>query len=340
MSDLSDDDTRRSRLLGVKLRTLVAEHTGRSPVPEPSAFAPGSALTVDGVAWVLLDDDPPRRLGAALAWTLRQGVDEVTVIADVGTGVLARRAAEFELPIAVWHAEQRTLLPAVPEPLVVPAPAPVGHDALRALIVEGGARPLVEHGVLFGEVRGLEVCRVVDDASMEVTRLEVGVGAHDREAFQMLHGDLPPAESLARIVAEVERHRAVGAPQHPLNRLAAERFLRWRVEQDPSIVGAVAVAPAPPPVPRPNLKDPTPCVAWASPTTGPVTPETADTVVVVASGVDLDLIPYAADARLSAEQAGVGVERLVVVLPARDRVRILDELAAALRRPVEFVTIG
>ena len=51
---------------------------------------------------------------------------------------------------------------------------------------------VVEHGVVTGEVRGLEVCRVVDDRTTgDGVRLEVGVGAHDREAFAIIHGDVP-----------------------------------------------------------------------------------------------------------------------------------------------------
>ena len=64
---------------------------------------------------------------------------------------------------------------------------------------------VVEHGELFGEVLGLEVARVVVDE--DGTRFEVGVGRHDREAFAMLHGDLPTPEALARVVATVRQHR-------------------------------------------------------------------------------------------------------------------------------------
>ena len=191
--------------------------------------------------------------------------------------------------------------------------------------------------MLFGDVRGLEVCRVVDDAHLGTTRLEVGVGAHDREAFQMLHGDVPTRESLRRIVEVVRQHRRVGAPQHPLNRLAAERFVRWRVIDDPSLVGAVAMDVAEPPVPRTNLKDPVPCVAVGHDAAG------RRVVAVCASGVELDLVPYAADARLAVETAEPGVgggTRLVLVTPARDQVRIITELAGLLRRPGELVAVG
>jgi hypothetical protein len=276
-------------------------------------------------------------LGAALAWMLRSGASSLHVVAERETGVLARRAGEFATSISVWHADGRTLLPAVPEPLVPPPDVPRHHASLRELIGSAGADPQVEHGVLFGDVRGLEVCRVVDDADLGTTRLEVGVGAHDREAFQMLHGDVPTTESLERIVEIVRHHRRVGAPQHPLNRLGAERFLRWRVVDDPTLVGAVSMSVAEPPVPRGNLKDPVPCVASGVDADGTVV------VAVCASGVDLDLVPYAADARLAVEAAAPGVgggTRLVLVTPGRDQVRVIGELVGLLDRPAELVAVG
>lgn len=333
MSDAEPD--RRSRLLGLKLRALVRDHLAADDVDEAVPFAPGAALRHGDAAWVLLDDRPGSRLGPALAWMLRAGASALHVIAEQDTGVLARRAEAFTPPISVWHADGRTLLPAVPEPHIPAAAVPPHHERFRPLIAEAGADPLVEHGVLVGEVRGLEVCRVVDDVHLDTTRLEVGVGAHDREAFQMLHGDVPTADSLRRIVEVVERHRQVGAPRHPLNRLAAERLLRWRVLQDPAIVGATAMEAAPPPVPRPNLKDPVPCVATGCDADGRMV------VAVCASGVDLDLVPFAADARSASWAADPGVGegvRLVLVTPARDRVKVAGELADLLRQPAEFAS--
>lgn len=333
MSEFSDDVARRSRLVGAKLRGLVGDHLGES-IADAAEFAPGAALRHGDTAWVYLDDRPAQRLGAALAWTLRNGCSSLGLIADEGSGTLARRAAEFDLPISVWRPEGRTLVMAPSTPLPASAPPPEHHDSFRELIVEGGASPVVEHGVLVGEVAGLEVCRVVDDLATGATRLEVGVGAHDREAFQMLHGDTPTVESLARVVAAVAEHRVPGAPQHPLNTLGAERLLRWRVVQQPELVGASVIAPSPPPLPRENLKDPVPCVA-----TG-LTDDGSTIVVVCSSGVDLDLIPYAADARLAVlGGSGVGDGRLVVVMPSRDRIALVDEIADLLRHPLTFVSL-
>lgn len=324
---------RRGRLLAMKLRALVRDHLADDTVGEAQAFAPGAALRHGDAAWVLLDDRPGNMLGAALAWMLRSGATSLHVLAGQETGLLARRASAFSPPISVWHVEDRSLLPAVPEPHRAPAGVPAHHEGFRELIAEAGAEPQVEHGVLFGDVRGLEVCRVVDDPHLGTTRLEVGVGAHDREAFQMLHGDVPAVESLRRIVDIVLQHRRVGAPRHPLNRLAAERFVRWRVLEDPASIGAVTLGVAPPPVPRVNLKDPVPCVATGRDADG------RTVVAVCASGVDLDLVPFAADARsaVSAADPGVGAGvRLVLVTPARDRVKVTDEIAGLLRQPAEF----
>lgn len=334
MSDAEAE--RHSRLVGIKLRALVRDHLAVEPVGEPALFAPGAALLHEGIAWVFLERQPAEMLGAALGWMMRSGASGLHVVAERDTGVLARRAAAFEPAISVWHADGRTLLPAVPEPVIRPAVVPAHHDRFRDLIREAGAEPQVEHGVLFGDVRGLEVCRVVDDPHLGTTRLEVGVGAHDREAFQMMHGDVPTAESLRRVVDVVKQHRRPGAPRHPLNRLAAERFVRWRVVEDPAIVGATSMEVAEPPVKRENLKDPVPCVATGHDDDGRVV------IAVCASGVDLDLVPYAADARLAVESAEPGVvggTRLVLVTPARDQVRVIGELAGLLRQPAEFASI-
>ncbi len=329
---------RRSRLVGLKLRALVRDHLDDVSVGEAGGFAPGAALLHGEAAWVLLDDRPAERLGAALVWASRAGATSLDLIADTeaDAGTLARRGPAFTMPITVWRADGRSLVPARATALPVSQPAPAQHEAFRELIIAGGADPFVEHGVLFGEVRGLEVCRVVDDPYQHVVRLEVGVGAHDREAFQMMHGDVPTVESLARIVQAVESHRDVGASPHPLNRLGAERLLRWRLEQSPELVGAIELFPAPPPSPRPNLKDPIPCVATGVDQAGRVLR------VVCAVGVDLDLIPFAVDARLAADAADpgrVGTERLVVVTPSRDRLPVIDQLAGLLREAVVLVSV-
>lgn len=328
--------SRRHQLVAIKLRALVGDHLATDTIEVAAPIGVGAALVHDSVAWVYLDDRPGTRLGAALVWARRAGATTVNVIAEADTGILARRAPAFTLPIEVWHAEGRTLLPAMTEPILEPHAAPQHHDSFRELIIQGGATPTVEHGVLVGEVNGLEVCRVIDDPYLHVSRLEVGVGAHDREAFQMLHGDRPAVDSLARIVDAVSAHRQPGARQHPLNQLGAERLLRWRVEQEPSVVGAVAVTPMNPPVARANLKDPVPCAAIGIDAQG------ATFVMAFSTGVDLDLVPFGADARSAASQLHPHIApdcRLVLVTPRRDRVPAAVLLSDMLVHPGEFASL-
>ena len=159
------------------------------------------------MAWVLVEDEPERGLGPALAWALRNGATSLHVLAERATGLLARRAGGVTFPIEVWHVDERVLLPAVAEPLAAPREPSAAHLDLIETIVAGGAEPVVEHGVVTGEVRGLEVCRVVDDPDTGAVRLEVGVGAHDREAFAILHGDVPTVDALAGVVRAVADRR-------------------------------------------------------------------------------------------------------------------------------------
>ena len=349
---------RRSELLAIKLRALVAEHLGHAVDALPEPVANGSAVVVDGAAWVLVDGDARRALGGAIAWAIRHDATSLDLIADSATGLLARRAERFAFPIAVWYPVERSLLPAVAEPLPVePAPAPA-HLDVRDVIEQSGATLVVEHGVVTGEVRGLEVCRVVDqpttgyfdeDGGEPISSLssalaaqllagegegiaggvmvEVGVGGPDREAFRIIHGDLPTVDALAEVVATVAGHRAAGAPPHPLNRLVPERLLRSRLEAAPELVGLRRLEPVAPPLPRHGLNEVAPCVASGVDDAG------ESCRVVCSVGVDVDLIPFVADVQATTD------DRVIVALPTRDLVPITRDLAALLRTPVTLATV-
>ena len=320
------DQARRDQLRATKLVTLIHGRWSKTD-PTVAPFALGAAATCDGVGWVLLEERPAAGLGPALAWAIRAGVGRrLHVLAEAGTGTIARRAPEFGLPIEVWHVAARTLLPAIAEPLAAVVDPPLEHERFRQLISDGGATPIVEHGTLLGEVRGLEVCRVVTDASTGTTRLEVGIGQHDRQAFQLLHGDVPTAAALASVVERVAPHRRPGADPHPLNRLGQEQALRARLIEEPELIGAKRVAAAASPIPRSNLKDRQPSVAVA---------ELDDRLetLVISSGGDLDLVPFATDARLHSGRP----TRLV--LPRRDVVPVQMEIVGLLREPMAIVPV-
>ena len=373
------DADRQSALRATKLAALVAVAYATDddrPAARSALYPGGAALVVarlagagivagattpDATGYVYADERPLRSLGGALAWAAQQGVAALHLVVDDPevAGHLARRATYFARPaVRVAAVDGRVLRPIEPAPAPVSAPQPIGLDGFVELIRRAGADPVVEHGVLSGEVYGLEVCRVVfgdadgdrggdgdrdadDDgdrggvgAGPGLPHLEVGVGAADREMFRVMYGD-PTAEQIVELVHRVSAHRRPGAEPHALNRLGAERRLRQRIIEDPTLVGARSFAVAPSPLPRANLKDPVPCVAVGIDADG------ASLVAVCASGVDLDAVPVGADARAivragrSAVAGGRPVVRLAIVTDERDRHPALARLAATLHEPAE-----
>jgi hypothetical protein len=284
-----------------------------------------------GHGWVVLDERGERGLGPAMVWGHREGVDELHVVVDdVDTaGVLARRALTFARPPSVWRAEGRSLHPAEPAPHPAPIEPPAVAREVVGLLHDAGVEVTVEHGQIRGEVRGLEVARVaVDDDGG--ARIEVGVGRHDREAFALVHGDLPTAEALASVVRSVDTHRRPEAEAHPLRRLAPEGWLRWRLLAEPELVGLRELRPAEPTVARESVKDTAAAMAVG------VDADGATVVVACSVGIDLDVVPAAADARAAIDPRA----HLLVVVPERDDHPVTRRLAAALRHPAEVRAVS
>jgi hypothetical protein len=327
-----DDAARLASLRRAKLGALVQQQWGSGSQPRPASFAGGAALVDGSAAWVLIDDGDARRLGAALVWARRQGVDHLDVLVETAAdpqaaGVVARRALEFTAPAAVWAVAGRDLTPAPPAPVPVLDPVPDGAAALAGVLVEHGADPVVEHGVLRGEVLGLEVARVVPgDGGW---RIAAGVGRHDREARTEMHPGHDPLAALDQVVADVRAWRVPGVRAHPANTLARERWLRSVIVAHPELAGAGSLRPVAPATIRVDLRDGVPAPAVGIDADG-------DALVVVCStGVDMDLVPSAADVRRRENPSA----RLVLVVPESDAYPVTRELAAALREPATIVAI-
>lgn len=322
---------RRSALLGLKLGALVREHFSLGPAAgAATGFSGGAGMVASGGrAWVLVDDEPARGLGIALAWADRRpGITDLHVLVEHHAGALARRASQFAVPPTVWSVSGRTLRRDVPEPTEAAAVPDERALALAGVLEAAGATVVIEHGRVTGEVLGLEIAQVHVDA--DGARIEVGVGRHDREAFAMIHGDRPAEAALARVVATVRAQRRAGGVDHPLLRLAAERWLRDRVVAEPTLVGAAALRRLAGTVPRRSVKDAMPAFASGTDAGG------APVVVGCSVGIDLDLVPAAADARLVHDPDA----RLVLVMAQRDAHPVTRALAAALTRPAAIVTVA
>lgn len=322
----SSDSERRSRLLSLKLRALIRDHLGTDadPAGTPEVFALGAAFITDNAVWVLVDGDATRALGATMAWASRFD-KSIHLLVERDSGLLARRAALFTHDITIWHVDDRQLLPAVAEPHLELTEAQPEHRAFVELIASSGADVVIEHGIVVGEVRGLEMCRVVTDEFTGESRLEVGMGAHDREAFAMVHGDLPTEKALKQVIDAVLPHRTEGADQHPLNQFGVERLYRWRALQDPSSIGFTSLELCDPPVKRTNVKDAVPCVAVG------VTTEGNNAVAVFVNGVDLDVVPFAVDAASRA-----GVNDVVIVARERDITPSMKKISTKTTIPVRY----
>ena len=81
---------RRAALLQAKLEALlrdVLDATGG----EPATFPGGAARLVDGRAYVLVEDEPMRALGRALAFACKARISsaQLSLIVEDGAGVLS-----------------------------------------------------------------------------------------------------------------------------------------------------------------------------------------------------------------------------------------------------------
>jgi len=318
----------------------VQHHWGAGVAGIPAPFPKGAgilAATPGGVAYVYLDDPDARSLGGVLAWGLRHRAGEIHVLADatgartsteVGS-LLARRAQAFDIPVTVWTVDPPAVREAVPAgffpPPLLPATAAPWADTLRA----AGAEPVVEFGVLTGEVLGLQVARVVVDD--DGARLEVGVGSQDRAFHRDLEPNRPVAEVLAEVVALIRRYRRPEGATHLASSLAQERWLRCVLVARPDLVGAAWLAPLPPAVPGGDLR-----TASAAMAAG-VDDQGRPVVVAASTGIDLDLVPAAADARRA---SGLdAASRLILALAPGDDHPRTRQLASRLRDPAEVVTV-
>ena len=331
MTSSSDSSSHASRLAQLRLRAIVGV---RSDV-EVSEFGQAVGLVVDDVAWVYVTGRHERSLGPALMWALRNNANELKLFSSESAGDLARIATHFDFVIKVFEIDVAGVACVAMPKIVEKIEVSVADEMFAEFIKSAGADVVREHGVISGEVCGLEVCRVVratdsgeSDGAGE-SELEIGVGAHDRETFKLLHGRTATIESLRKVIAEVAARRAVGAQVHPLNRLARERLLRHYVCQSPQLVGAKSLQVAQPPIVRTNLKDVVPCCAVGMSLTG------EKMVVIFSVGVDPDVVSFGADARGQIN----GSAELIFAMPTRDIVPAVERVAQMLRRPARFVGV-
>ena len=324
MATRAGDTSHASRMAQMRLRAIAGAHVES----EVSEFGQAVGLVTDNVAWVLATSRHERSLGPALIWAFRNSATELKLFTDENAGDLARIATHFNFAIEVFAVDTAGVRVAAPKSIET-IEVSVADEMSAEFIKSAGAEVVREHGVVTGEVSGLEVCRVVHSVGSGESHLEIGVGAHDRETFKLLHGQTATTESLRKVIAEVAARRVMGAGVHPLNQLARERMLRDYVCRSPQLVGAEFLQSAQPPLPRTNLKDTVPCCAFGVSTKG------EKMVVIFSVGVDPDVVSFGADARGQIN----GAAELIFAMPTRDIVPAIERVARLMRRPARFVGV-
>jgi len=260
---------------------------------------------------VLLTTPGPKTFGSAMVWASKVGVSRITLMVDpvADPGAMARLAGSLSVPVAVMAVDETSLsvARASSPPALIPAPDGVGGGV--ATLAAAGLDIRTDHGEIVGEFLGLEVARVVP--SPEGGDINVGVGAIDREANRVLHGDSPIDDLLRRVIAQVATHRRAGAEPHPLGTMARERWLMRVILEDPSQVGLPDLHEMQSTIPRHGLRTSAPAAAVC---------RSADraTVVVATTGVDVGLVGVVADliAREDPQQV-----LIVAVPPVLDAIR-------------------
>jgi hypothetical protein len=329
---------RRRRLQELGLRALLKRRfgpelaAGARPVP----FSGGAMIVTDGSARVAaVFADAVAGLGPAVDIAEREGASELFFFAEENTPAVARRAARFRLAVTVIDPDG-DFAPLAPDSPPPPGPVPEALLPSAGRFEAAGLEAVWEHGVLTGEWLGLEVARAVVDPGTAAVLFDVGVGKHDREANLVMYPDGIPDSFLDQAVAVVRELRRPGAPVHPANQLAPERWLRAVLVAAGGLGNVAGLRPGPPPEPRTVLRDRSVAPAWG------LDGEGRAVVVACSAGIDPDAVAQAADA--CAQAPGwpgfpAGAARLVIAVPAGDDHPLTRRVAAELAEPAEVVVV-
>ena len=145
----------------------------------------------------------------------------------------------------------------------------------------------------------------------------------------MVHGDLDARASIARVVEQLDQiRRPGGPPNHPLHTLVPERWLRATLLAEPGRIGCDELVAAPAAEPRDRLRPRGVAAATGTRAGEPV-------VVACTVGVDLEAVILAADTRLALDPDAT----LLLALPARDVLPVVEAMVADLRRPAELAPV-
>jgi len=131
------------------------------------------------------------------------------------------------------------------------------------------------------------------------------------------------------VVKQVRDLRRADAERHPLNQLVPERWLRAVLCRNPEAIGLTSLRPAPSAQKRRGLREVDIAVGTGEALDG------RSVVVACSVGIDLDLVPAAADARAAIDPEA----DLWLVLPERDDHPSSLRMAARLHDPARILSV-
>ncbi|MGB3411426.1 MAG: hypothetical protein WBA45_09510 [Microthrixaceae bacterium] len=325
----------RERLLASKLTGLVRSlRPVGEGASEPEARGALTVMTDGARAYGLIEMGGPGPVASAVLWARRNGCAELVLFVDEAASTGARFASYFssgDVRVSVLEVAGSTASAVVAEPAPATIPAPiVPHDLIDVLRAQQ-LEVVAEHGVIRGELLGLEVARLVRwpaaNGGDDELHLEAGVGRFDRDAVAAVNADMSPEDALGRTLEVVRKHRYSGAPVHPLQLLSRERWLRVSLLADPGRVGAKRLEAVAMTTEAPGMRDPHPAAAYGEHRDG------QSLIAVCSTGINMATVPLAADLRAALDPSA----DLVILVPERDRHSATVELAAMLEGRVEVL---
>ena len=299
------DNSQFASLVLAKLKSLAAT-LGLSDDYEEEIFPSGALLFNSSRVVAYSASDEVSILSVVLAHHAMHQNMEVHLVADHENPVLCEQKHGFDLDIRVWLVEGKELIEHPEIPTYYQKRAPEEARSLGAKLEKFDCCVIEEHGALRAEVHGVEVARVVR-AEDGVFEINVGVGEYDQNAHFTLNRNAETEKNLEEVIATVKQFRHKEGAPHPLNRILRSRWLMSKAISNPALLGMQELNFVESLLPTYDALNNEPCSAVGL--KGGIA-----TLVISATGVDLNLVPYAGG-QINRHQP----DALLFLMPEHDR---------------------
>ncbi len=318
------DVERRAELNQAKLNVLL-KNTFPDEVFEP-IYSNSSSIYSNGKQRFLY---APEQRVSPLAIALATETNELqtNLVVDNSEPVLLQQTHGLNAEIILWIIDDDRVVQHPDSAIEERTEINVLGEDFKELLKASGCDVVQEHGVLKGEIKGLEVARVViNDEGQQV--LQVGVGAYDQEAHKILDSQQTPEEKLFRVISQVMEYRNQKSEPHPLNRVARAKWMITEIVTSPKNFGLEEVQSL-------SMLEEVDTVTENHPAAAIGRTGAGSVLIVASSGIDLQTIPVAAGLL-----ASTGAEEVWIALSPKDRHPAIINSARYLKAPSRFIEIN